>query len=128
MADRYLKKYGESAALLANGAWTKDKADVVASAMLDWAKDNGASVYVHWFQPMGASGFRHGQSGQVYNTMMDFDAAGKPCWKVRHPGGGCGAAHGSQTTLRLGYDSKTPNKTPAGNHNWSVSAACASGG
>ena len=32
---------------------------------------------------MASSGFRHGQSGQVYNTMMDFDAAGVPRWKVR---------------------------------------------
>ena len=68
VAGRYLARYGESAALLATPAWTADKADVVAAAMLDWAKDNGASVYCHWFQPMGACGFRHGLSGQVYNT------------------------------------------------------------
>ncbi len=54
VATKYLAKYGESAALLATAAWTATKSDVVASAMLDWAKDNGASVYCHWFQPMGA--------------------------------------------------------------------------
>lgn len=51
VASKYLSKYGESAALLATPAWTADKSDVVASALLDWAKDNGASVYCHWFQP-----------------------------------------------------------------------------
>ena len=48
VATRYLSKYGESAALLATGAWTEKKADIVAAAILDWATDNGASVYCHW--------------------------------------------------------------------------------
>jgi hypothetical protein len=83
VASRYLGKYGESAALLATPAWTATKSDIVASAILDWARDNGASVYTHWFQPMGASGFRHGQTGQVHNTMIEFDANNVPRWKVR---------------------------------------------
>ena len=41
--------------------------------MLDWAIDNGADTYCHWFQPMGASGVRHGLSGQVQNKMLEFD-------------------------------------------------------
>ena len=82
VADKYLKKQGESVALLATPAWTasKEKADAVAAAIMDWARDNGASVYCHWFQPMGSSGFRHGQTGQVYNTMIEFNAAGMPEW------------------------------------------------
>ena len=83
VAGRFLGKSGENASLLDTPAWTKDKADIVAAAMLDWARENGASVYVHWFQPMGSSGFRHGQSGQVYNTMVEFDHQGVPRWKVR---------------------------------------------
>ena len=27
-------------------------ADVVASAMKDWATENGATHYTHWFQPL----------------------------------------------------------------------------
>lgn len=37
------------------------------------ATDNGASTYCHWFQPLASSGFRHGQTGQVYNKMLEFD-------------------------------------------------------
>ena len=48
VATKYLSKYGENASLLATGAWTEKKADVVAAAILDWATDNGASVYCHW--------------------------------------------------------------------------------
>lgn len=52
VADKYLKKHGESAALLTATpcTWTKDKAkaDIVAAAIMDWAKDNGASVFCHW--------------------------------------------------------------------------------
>ena len=29
-------------------------ADVVAHAMKDWAVDNGATHYTHWFQPLSA--------------------------------------------------------------------------
>ena len=108
VAAKYLSKYGESDALLATSAWTESKSDVVASALLDWAKDNGASVFTHWWQPsarrprhrrgcasapltpnlppscaVGASGFRSGLSGVLYNTMIDFDAAGVCSWKAR---------------------------------------------
>ena len=47
MAERYLGKYGESAALL-DTPWMEKKSDVVAAAILDWAKDNGASTFCHW--------------------------------------------------------------------------------
>lgn len=35
--------------------------------------DHGAYTFCHWFQPMGSSGVRHGQSGQVYNMMLEFE-------------------------------------------------------
>lgn len=73
VADEYLKKHGASAALLDDPSWTANHADTVAKAVLDWALDNGANVYCHWFQPMAASGVRHGLSGQVQNMMMEFD-------------------------------------------------------
>ena len=74
VAEKYLNKYGESAKLLEDKTWVESelKADVVAKAVLDWAVDNGASVYCHWFQPMGSSGVRHGNSGQVHQSMMDL--------------------------------------------------------
>jgi glutamine synthetase len=108
VADKYLSKYGESATLLANGNWTKDmaKADIVAKAVLDWAVDNGASVYCHWFQPMGSSGVRHGNSGQVHQSMFDFAADGTPFYSFTgeqllqgetdgssYPNGGMRATH-----------------------------------
>jgi len=73
VADEYLKKHGASAALLDDPSWTQTNADTVAAAVLDWAIDNGANVYCHWFQPMASGGVRHGLSGQVQNMMMEFD-------------------------------------------------------
>lgn len=73
VADEYLKKYGESAAILDDPSWTETHADTVAKAVLDWAVDHGANTYCHWFQPLAASGVRHGLSGQVQNMMMKFD-------------------------------------------------------
>ena len=82
------------------------KADIVAKAVLDWAVDNGASVYCHWFQPMGSSGVRHGNSGQVHQSMFDFAADGTPFYSFTgeqllqgetdgssYPNGGMRATH-----------------------------------
>jgi len=75
VADAYLKKQGSSAELLNDPTWTEHSADIVAAAILDWAVDNGADSYCHWFQPMAASGVRHGLTGQVQNKMIEFDRA-----------------------------------------------------
>nr|BAG39455.1 glutamine synthetase type III [Chaetoceros compressus] len=74
VADEYLKKHGASGDILKDPSWTKNNADVVAAAVLDWAVDNGANTFCHWFQPMASSGVRHGQTGQVQNMMMKFDS------------------------------------------------------
>jgi glutamine synthetase len=74
VADEYLKKHGADASLLDDPTWTKTHADTVAAAVLDWAVDNGATTYCHWFQPMASSGVRHGQTGQVQNMMMKFNS------------------------------------------------------
>jgi len=73
IADGYLKKHGASSDILKDPTWVKDNADLVAAAVLEWATDNGADTFCHWFQPMASSGFRHGQTGQVYNMMLKFD-------------------------------------------------------
>lgn len=94
-------------AILDDPTWTKKHADTVAAAVLDWAVDNGANVFCHWFQPMAASGVRHGQSGQVQNMMMkfnsktnepEFDFKGKDLIKGEtdgssYPNGGLRATH-----------------------------------
>ncbi|GMI34468.1 hypothetical protein TrCOL_g13153 [Triparma columacea] len=73
VADKYLKAHGSSSALLDDPSWTDHSADTVAAAVLDWAADNGADTYCHWFQPMAANGVRHGLTGQVQNKMLEFD-------------------------------------------------------
>jgi len=116
VAEKYLSKYGESAKLLEDQDWVKSelKADVVAKAVLDWAVENGASVYCHWFQPMGSSGVRHGNSGQVHQSMMDFAADGTPYYSFSgeqllqgetdgssYPNGGMRATHTAGGYLSL---------------------------
>lgn len=76
VADTYLSKHGASGAVLNDPTWVKTHADVVAQAVFEWALDNGANTYCHWFQPMGASGVRHGLTGQVHNMMLKFGKDG----------------------------------------------------
>lgn len=51
--------------------------------MLEWAIENDASVYCHWFQPLASSGLRHGQSAQVQISMIEFDREGRPVWDFK---------------------------------------------
>lgn len=76
VADEYLKKHGASGDTLKDPSWVTKHADTVANAVFDWAIDHGANVYTHWFQPMAASGVRHGLTGQVHNIMLKFDKDG----------------------------------------------------
>jgi len=107
IAAPYLEKAGLPKDTLDSTTWTVNgNADKVAQAVLSWAKDNGASVYCHWFQPLAASGVRHGQSAQVYNHMFEFDKNGLPVWDFKgknilkgetdgssYPNGGLRATH-----------------------------------
>ena len=106
VADKYLKAQGESAAILEDHTWTQTKADKVAAAILAWGKDNEATVYTHWFQPMGANSVRHGMTGPVQNYAFTFGADGKPLYKFTaderltgetdgssYPNGGLRATH-----------------------------------
>lgn len=107
VAAPYLTKHGLPKDTIEKAKWPIDgNADKVAAAVLDWAKDNNASVYCHWFQPLGASGLRHGQSGQVQNHMFEFNKEGKPVWDFKgknllkgetdgssYPNGGLRATH-----------------------------------
>mmetsp|Transcript_49176 Transcript_49176/g.73094 ORF Transcript_49176/g.73094 Transcript_49176/m.73094 type:complete len:729 (-) Transcript_49176:158-2344(-) len=77
VANEYLTKYGVSTDTFKDPNWVNEKSDEVAAAILEWATDNGATTFCHWFQPAGSSGFRHGQTGQVYNKMLKFDQNGE---------------------------------------------------
>lgn len=48
-------------------------ADAVASALLSWAKERGATHYTHFFQPVSNSG----ATGEKHDTFLD----------LRHEGG-----------------------------------------
>ncbi len=88
-------------------------ADVVASAMKDWAVENGATHYTHWFQPLtGSTAEKHdslitpdGQGGVIFNFSGEeliqsepdassfpsgglratFEARGYTAWDVTSP-------------------------------------------
>ena len=76
-----MTKHGLSAKTLESSEWAVNgSADKVAAAVLDWARDSGANTYCHWFQPLGASAFRHGMSGHVHVAMVEFDREGSPVW------------------------------------------------
>jgi len=116
IADSYLAKQGLPAGLLNDPKWTASPAtaDSVAKAIMDWAGDRGASVFTHWFQPMGASGVRLGMTGQVHNAFFAFGEDGKPSFSFKgkellkgetdgssYPSGGMRATHtaGGYTVL-----------------------------
>lgn len=81
VAGPYLEKHGLSKDTLNNSEWTKNgQAPQVAEAVLDWARDNGASTFCHWFQPLGSGGLRHGNSAGVQNRMFKFDRNGSLIW------------------------------------------------
>lgn len=84
VAEKYLSKQGMTFEALKAGMWVHDtpSADKVAAAVLQWGKDNGASSFCHWFQPLCSTN-RHGQSGQVQNAMFEFDAMRKPVWELK---------------------------------------------
>lgn len=107
IAAPYLKKQGLKENVLDTPAWTTDgSADKVAAAVLEWATDRGATVFCHWFQPLGSGGVRHGQTGQVQLRMIEFGRDGKPQWDFKgknllfgetdgssYPNGGLRATH-----------------------------------
>jgi glutamine synthetase len=61
-------------------------ADIVASAMKDWAVENGATHFTHWFQPLtGLTAEKHdsliqpdGQGGVIYNFSGSELVQGEP--------------------------------------------------
>jgi len=73
VADKYLKKHGESAALLEDPSWVSTKADKVAAALVDWGLDHGATCTAHWFQPLGSNEVRPGMSGMLINHFFTFN-------------------------------------------------------
>ncbi|KAJ8600195.1 hypothetical protein CTAYLR_001984 [Chrysophaeum taylorii] len=108
VADAYLTKQGLPPGILNTSAWMTEPetADKVAAGVLEWATENDATNFTHIFQPLGASGVRHGLAGQVHNAFFKFDASGKPIWDLNgkdllkgetdgssYPNGGLRATH-----------------------------------
>ena len=84
VATKYLEVQGLPANTLDTPQWvTNGNIDKVAAALLCWAKDNNATLYCHWFQPLGAALLRHGQSAQVQQSMFEFDKLGKVEWNFK---------------------------------------------
>ena len=59
------------------GELSKESADVVAKAMKDWAVENGATHYTHWFQPLnGITAEKHDafvtHPDEEGRTLMEF--------------------------------------------------------
>mmetsp|Transcript_40131 Transcript_40131/g.99328 ORF Transcript_40131/g.99328 Transcript_40131/m.99328 type:complete len:722 (+) Transcript_40131:67-2232(+) len=107
VADKYLKEVGLCAKDLDDYTWINDKAkpDQIAKALMAWALDRKATSFCHWFQPM-ASTFRHGDTGQVQLSMVEFNADGTPTFELKgknilfgetdgssYPNGGMRATH-----------------------------------
>lgn len=84
VAAPYLEKQGLAKDTLENFSWTTNgDADKVAAAVLNWAQDNDATTYTHWFQPLASSGFRHGLTSGVQNMMVEFLKDGTPAWDFK---------------------------------------------
>jgi len=81
VAAPFLKQVGLKPDILEDLTWTHREADKVAKAVMEWAKSLGAGMVTHWFQPMGSSGVRFGQTGQVHNAMFNFGENGKVEWQ-----------------------------------------------
>ena len=62
-ADKCESVFEDSALLL-------EYKDVVAMAVLAWAKEREATMFTHAFQPLGSEGVRAGSTGQVHNAMF----------------------------------------------------------
>lgn len=121
VAGPYLTKQGLAADVLESPDWaTNGNADKVAAAVLEWATENGAKNFCHWFQPLAASGVRHGQTAMVQNTMLEFDLkSGEPKWDFdgktllkgetdgsSYPNGGLRATHTAGAYLSI--DTSSP--------------------
>ena len=107
IADKFLKEQGLSAAVLDDPSWVKDvaTADKIAKAVLTWCLSKGVTNFCHWFQPM-ASTFRHGNTGQVQMSMLEFNRDGTTTYELKgkhilfgetdgssYPNGGMRATH-----------------------------------
>src|SRR4051794_41768766 len=95
-------------------------ADVVAASMKDWAIENGATHYTHWFQPLtGLTAEKHDSlaapdgsgGGGVYfsGPPLGEGGAGAPRFPPRGPRGGGG---GGGATPRGG--AAPPGSLPGG--------------
>lgn len=55
---------------------SKEYAEVIAKAVMEWALDRGATHFCHWFQPLT------GGTAEKHDAMLSFTADGKPIEKL----------------------------------------------
>ena len=73
---------------------TRRVADVVATAMKDWAIEHGATHYTHWFQPMT------GITAEKHDSFLSPDGDGGADRRVQRQGAGPGRARRLELPLR----------------------------
>ena len=56
--------------MIESGALDEDSADIVASAMKEWAVSKGATHFTHWFQPMT------GVTAEKHDSFLSVDKSG----------------------------------------------------
>eukprot|EP00747_Dinoflagellata_sp_TGD_P160048 gnl/TRDRNA2_/TRDRNA2_177940_c0_seq4.p1 gnl/TRDRNA2_/TRDRNA2_177940_c0~~gnl/TRDRNA2_/TRDRNA2_177940_c0_seq4.p1 ORF type:complete len:784 (-),score=167.94 gnl/TRDRNA2_/TRDRNA2_177940_c0_seq4:86-2437(-) len=85
VADKYLAQVGMPSGTIEKGEWTRnpEEADKVAQAVTAWATDRDATVFCHWFQPLGSGGVRHGMSAMVQQSFFQFNALGQPVYDLK---------------------------------------------
>jgi len=85
VADKYLAQVGLPSGTIEKGEWVRnpEEADKVAKAVTAWATDRDATVFCHWFQPLGSGGVRHGMSAMVQQSFFQFNDQGQPVYDLK---------------------------------------------
>lgn len=75
VARKYLTQVGMSLTdvdrVFQEAALLTEHQELVAAAVLQWAKEREATMYTHAFQPLGSEGMRAGSTGQVRRRHRD---------------------------------------------------------
>jgi glutamine synthetase len=84
-------------------------ADVVASAMKDWAIENGATHFTHWFQPLT------GLTAEKHDSLVQPGRAGRGDLQLLGIGAGAGRAGRLEFSVgRTPGDRSRPAAIPRG--------------
>ena len=74
VAKKYLLQVGiplvDVGHVFADASLLEEYADLVAAAVLQWAREREATMFTHAFQPLGSEGMRAGATGQVRHARL----------------------------------------------------------